>query len=190
MDEYLLRRIFWYLNRYFMVPAFRLGLGPIMGNPFSGYIMVLKTTGRKTGKQRFTPVNYAILDGKVYCLAGFGKAAHWYRNLQVEPQVELILPGGAMMGTAEDVLDQQERLVATRQVLKNGGFAGYFYGFSPHNVSDEKLYETTKEVPVIRISPNGVGSGPGDPGGWLWAVVFGVTVWPVLHQIGKRLKRF
>jgi len=52
--------------------------------PLTGYIMVLKTTGRKTGRQRFTPVNYAILDGKVFCLAGFGKLAHWYRNLPAQ----------------------------------------------------------------------------------------------------------
>ena len=72
MDANLLRRIFWYLNKCLMVPVFRLGLGPLMGNPFTGYIMVLKTTGRKTGKQRYTPVDYAIQDGKVYCLAGLG----------------------------------------------------------------------------------------------------------------------
>ncbi len=188
MNENLLRRIFWYMNKYFMVPAFRLGLGPIMGNPFTGYIMVLKTTGRKTGKQRYTPVNYAILNGKVYCLAGFGKIAHWYRNLQAEPQVELILPGGAIVGKAEDVLDQEERLIVVSQVLKNGGFAGYFYGFSPHNVSDDLLQETTKEIPVIRINPVGVGSGPGDPGGWLWVLVFGLMLWPVLRRTGKSQK--
>lgn len=185
MNEELLRKFFWYINKYFMVPAFRLGLGRIMGNPLTGYIMVLKTTGRKTGKQRYTPVNYAILNGKVYCLAGFGKIAHWYRNLQAEPQVELILPGGAIMGKAEDVLDRDERLIVVRQVLKNGGFAGYFYGFSPHSVSDDLLQKTTKEIPVIRISPVGVGIGPGDPGGWLWVLVFGLMLWPILRRTGK-----
>jgi deazaflavin-dependent oxidoreductase (nitroreductase family) len=189
MDENLLRRIFWYLNKYLMAPAFRLGLGPLMGNPFTGYIMVLKTTGRKTGRQRYTPVNYAILDGKVYCLAGFGKLTHWYRNLQAEPRLELILPGGALMGAAEEVADRQERLAVTRQVLKNGGFAGYFFGFSPHSVADEVLDEATKEIPVIRISPTGIGSSPTDPGGWSWVLAFGLMLWPILHWISRRLKK-
>jgi hypothetical protein len=60
-----MRRFFRFLNKYFMVPLFRLGFGPFFGNPFTGYIMVLKVLGRKTGKLRYAPVNYAILDGKV-----------------------------------------------------------------------------------------------------------------------------
>lgn len=43
----LMRRIFWFLNKFFMVPMFRLGFGPFFGNPLSGYIMVLKAIGRK-----------------------------------------------------------------------------------------------------------------------------------------------
>ena len=82
MTDQILRRLFKMLNRYFMVPAFRLGLGFLVGTPFGGYIMVLRTVGRKTGKIRSTPVNYAILDGHIYCLSGFGAGAHWVRNLQ------------------------------------------------------------------------------------------------------------
>ncbi len=59
------RRIFRVLNKYFMVPMFRLGFAPLMGNPISGYIMVIKTIGRKSGKTRLTPVNYAIIDGNI-----------------------------------------------------------------------------------------------------------------------------
>ena len=63
-----LRQFFRLLNRYFMVPVFRLGLGAFVGSPLGGYIMVVKTIGRKTGEARYTPVNYAIIDGNVYCL--------------------------------------------------------------------------------------------------------------------------
>lgn len=73
MSPNLLRRFFWYLNRYLMVPMFRLGLGPVIGNPLSGYIMVIKTSGRKSGITRYSPVNYAILNGSVYCLSGYGR---------------------------------------------------------------------------------------------------------------------
>ena len=65
----MMRRLFWFLNKFFVVPIFRLGLGPWFGNPFSGYIMVLKAIGRKTGKIRFTPVNYTIYQGNVYCIS-------------------------------------------------------------------------------------------------------------------------
>ena len=81
------RSVFRIFNKFFMVPMFRLGFGAFMGNPVTGYIMVIKTIGRKSGKLRFTPVNYAILDGNIYCTAGFGRKAHWYLNLMANPQV-------------------------------------------------------------------------------------------------------
>ena len=56
-----LRKVFRLLNKYFMVPVFRLGLGTWVGTPFGGYVMVLQLIGHKTGKTRYAPVNYAIM---------------------------------------------------------------------------------------------------------------------------------
>lgn len=92
--EQQLRRAFRWLNRY-MLLHWRLGLGPYANQrELSGQIMVLVHVGRKTGRTRRTPVNYAIVDGDVYCTAGFGQVADWYRNLLVNPQVEIWLPHG------------------------------------------------------------------------------------------------
>jgi len=163
-----LRYIFWFLNRFFMVPVFRLGLGPFFGNPIWGYMMVLKTTGRKSGKTRYSPVNYAIQNGNVYCLAGWGHIADWYRNMISNPNIEMILPGGAIAGVAEEVSTFPERTTALRKVLKAGGFAGFMLGVNPYTASDQQLADKTKETPLIRIKPCGIGSGASDPGGWLW----------------------
>ncbi|HBY92456.1 MAG: nitroreductase family deazaflavin-dependent oxidoreductase [Ardenticatenaceae bacterium] len=182
MHNDLVRRFFRLLNRFFMVPVFRLGLGPMMVNPFSGYIMLLKTIGHKTGKVRYAPVNYAILDGNVYCLAGWGQIAHWYRNLRAQPAVEVLLPGGALAGLAEEVIDPDESLRALRQVLKNGGFAGFFLGCNPFTAADEVLREKSGGVPVVRIRPAGIGSGAADPGGWLWAFALAGFVWWMARQ--------
>jgi deazaflavin-dependent oxidoreductase (nitroreductase family) len=89
-----LRNGFRVLNRYFMVPAFRSGLGAAMVTPPSGYIMVLSTIGHKSGKLRHTPVNYALIDGDVCCIAGFGEVAHWAKNLAAIPEAEVQLPAG------------------------------------------------------------------------------------------------
>jgi deazaflavin-dependent oxidoreductase (nitroreductase family) len=168
--ENQLRKIFWYVNRYFMVPMFRLGFGPWMGTPFGGYIMVLQVVGRKTGRVRYVPVNYAIENGNVYCMAGFGKASDWYRNLLKHPNIEIIMPSGTMAGITEQVDNLEERNRIIRQILTNGGFAGFFYGYNPRTVSDEQLIESTGDVPVIRIRPTGIGAGASDPGGFAWVV--------------------
>ena len=168
----LLKQLFGVFNRVLMVPLFRLGLGLFIGNPLTGYIMVLKTVGRKTGKLRYTPVNYAILNGQIYCVAGFGQTSLWYRNLQAQPRLELLMPGGAFSGVAETVSDPAEAVQALRQVLISAGFAGYFYGFNPRTVAEARLRELTDTALVIRIRPDGLGNGAGDAGGWLWLLVF------------------
>lgn len=181
----LLRRVFKLVNKVLMVPLFRLGLGPLMVNPFSGYIMVIRTVGRRTGKVRYTPVNYALLDGCVYCLAGWGEISHWVKNMRAHPHIELILPGGAIAGAAEDVTDPAEALRAARQVLRNGGFAGFFMGFNPFTAPDDVVREKIAATRVVRIRPAGIGSGPADAGGWLWLLVVFVTL--VLIILGVRL---
>ena len=75
ITEQRLRRIFKIFNR-FMLLLWRLGLGSWgNGTEFGGSIMVIKHTGRKTGLTRYTPVNYAVVDGDIYCTAGFGSGS-------------------------------------------------------------------------------------------------------------------
>lgn len=167
-----MRKAFRVLNKAFMVPAFRLGLGAIINSPYGGYIMVIKARGRKTGKPRYTPVNYAIDGGYVYALAGYGGRSHWVRNLLADPQAELILPGRALACQAVQLADPDERTRILRQILINSGFATYLFGgINPHHISDAKLREVTKDYLVLQFRPTGVASGPADPGGWFW-------VWP------------
>lgn len=173
----ILRKVFWFLNTFFMTPVFRLGLGGLLGTPFGGYMMVVKVVGRKSGKTRYAPVNYAIRDGSVYCLSGFRKTADWYRNLLAHPEVELLLPGGPIFARGEPVEDPEERGRMARQVLKNAGFAGFFEGYNPRTISEADLRTKIADIPVIRFRPLGVGSGAFDAGGWAW-------VWPVLATAG------
>ena len=49
----LVRRIFWILNKFFMVPIFRLGFGPFLGSPFGGYILVDLDAGHHRDLNRF-----------------------------------------------------------------------------------------------------------------------------------------
>ncbi len=168
----LLRRIFWFLNKFFMIPFFRLGLGVFMGNPFTGYIMVMKVVGRKTGKMRFAPVNYAIYQGDIFCVSGGRKSSDWYKNLQANPQLELMLPAGAVFAHFDEVTDPELRRVMIRQVLQNAGFAGFFEGYNPFTISDADLMAKTQDLPLLRFHPLGLANSASDPGGWMWISVF------------------
>lgn len=172
----LMRKIFRVVNKYFMVPVFRLGLGYFLVNPLSGYIMVLKVIGRKSGKIRFAPVNYAIHEGAVYCLSGGRKTSDWYKNLLAHPKIEVILPGGAIFGNVTEESDTETRRVVIRQVLKNAGFAGFFEGYNPWTISDEDLLPKIADIPLLKITTIGIGNGATDPSGWLWVTLLVVLL--------------
>jgi deazaflavin-dependent oxidoreductase (nitroreductase family) len=183
----LVRRVFWLFNKLFMVPMFRLGFGPFVGNSISGYIMVLKTVGRRTGKVRYAPVNYAIHKGNVYCMAGGGRFSDWYRNMITAREVEAILPAGSVFGAVGEVSDLEERRVVLRKILQNAGFAGFFTGFNPFTVKDEELMRKTDEMPLLRIHPVGIGNGAFDPGGlaWFWTTVSIILIILIIFAMNR-----
>ena len=182
-----MRSLFRFFNKFFMVPMFRLGFGFFFGNPWTSYVMVLKTIGRKTGRLRFSPVNYAIQEGKVYCVSGFRQDCDWYRNLRKHPAIEVILPGGAIAGVATEITDPPLRNTVIRKVLQNAGFAGFFEGYNPFRISDQELAIKTEDMPLICIQPTGLGSGAGDPGGWAWVwtpisvILLILAIWLILR---------
>lgn len=185
-----LRGSFRLFNKLFMVPMFRLGFGPFMGNQITGYIMVLKTVGRKTGKLRYSPVNYAIHQGNLYCMAGFGKYSDWYLNMIGTREIEAILPGGSIFGVAEDVSDLDERRVILRKILQNAGFVGFFEGFNPFKASDKEMLIKTANMPLLRICPAGIGNGASDPGGfsWVWtpvSIILAILIIIAMGRLGK-----
>jgi len=171
-----MRRIFWFFNKFFMVPIFRLGLGPLFANPFSGYIMVMKVIGRKSGKTRLTPVNYAIANGNIYCISGGRKSSDWYKNLLATPEVELVLPGGAVFARVDEVADPETRRLIIRQILKNAGFAGFFEGYNPFTITEAELTAKSADLPLLRFHPLGLGNGASDQGGWAWVWVWIFTL--------------
>jgi deazaflavin-dependent oxidoreductase (nitroreductase family) len=175
-----MRRIFRLLNKFFMVPIFRLGFGPLFGNPFTGYIMVLKPVGRKSGRIRFTPVNYAIYRGNIYCVSGGGKSSDWYLNLLARPEVEVILPAGAVYVHTQEVFDPDERRILIRAILKNAGFAGFFEGYNPWKIGDEALAQKSAGLPLLRFHPAGIANGASDPGGWTWIAMTVLTLLLIL----------
>ena len=64
---------------------FRLGLGKFFGK----YILILSTTGRKSGKVHRTPVEYFLDEDRIFVMSGFGDTPDWYQNLQKDPHVTL-----------------------------------------------------------------------------------------------------
>jgi len=80
---------------------YALGLGPIVGK----IILLLTTTGRKSGQPRVTPLQYEEIDGAYYLGAARGLQADGVRNLQANPKVEVRVKARRFRGSAEVVTD-------------------------------------------------------------------------------------
>ncbi len=80
---------------------YAIGLGPIVGR----IILLLTTTGRKSGLKRVTPLQYEEIDGKYYLGAARGLHADWVRNIQANSQVEVRVKSLIFQGHAEVVTD-------------------------------------------------------------------------------------
>ncbi len=175
-----LQRGFLLLNGAFMAPLLRSGFGWLIGSPFTGHLMLLRTRGRRTGLLREAPLGYVIRDGSVYCVAGYGEPTPWFRNLQVDPAVEVVLPTRRFFGRAEPVADPVEWLAAYRALIASFGLIGNAIVGDVRGLDDEALLARDRALPVVRITPTD-GSGPliagaFDPGGRGWLLAYGATL--------------
>jgi deazaflavin-dependent oxidoreductase (nitroreductase family) len=80
---------------------YAIGLGPLIG----GFIILLTTLGRKSGKERVTPLQYEKIGADYYLGAARGLNADWVLNIQSNPQVKLRVGAKQIHGTAEIVTD-------------------------------------------------------------------------------------
>ena len=79
------------------------GRGWILGK----FILLLRHTGRKSGRQYATPLQYEQIDEN-YCVgAGRGTQADWFRNVQANPRVEVWVGRRRFKALAEAVTDPE-----------------------------------------------------------------------------------
>ena len=99
-----------------VIEEFRANAGVVAN--FGGPLLLLHTTGAKTGRQHVTPVMYRKVDGGYAVFASFAgqpRNPAWYHNLVAQPVVvgdeaieELVQAG------VEDVLDRSHLQLAER----------------------------------------------------------------------------
>jgi deazaflavin-dependent oxidoreductase (nitroreductase family) len=83
--------------------AYALGLGRLIGR----LVLLLTTTGRKSGLPRVTPLQYEEIDGVFYIGSARGQKADWYKNLLVNPRVQLRVKNRRFAGLAETSTDPE-----------------------------------------------------------------------------------
>lgn len=75
------------------------------GSGPTGTVLVLTTTGRRSGLPRDTPLQFEDVDGVLHAASALGTRADWFRNAVADPRVTVTLRGRTFAATAEPVTD-------------------------------------------------------------------------------------
>jgi deazaflavin-dependent oxidoreductase (nitroreductase family) len=127
--------LFWY----------RLTGGLIGGSIFGAPILLLTTTGRKSGARRTTPLLYLEEDGRYIVIASNGGNPNhpaWYLNLRAQPEAEAQVRSRTLPVRAR-VADEAERARLWPKVVE------MYSGYADYQRS------TTRRIPVVILDPAG-----------------------------------
>ncbi|ART70373.1 deazaflavin-dependent nitroreductase [Mycobacterium dioxanotrophicus] len=89
-----------------VVDEFRANSGKVGGQFEGGDLLLLHTTGAKSGKPRLTPLAYVTVDGKMLIVgsyAGAPKDPAWVHNLRANPQVRIELGAETLDAIAREL---------------------------------------------------------------------------------------
>ena len=118
-------------------------MGPFVSNLPGNRLLVLHTSGRKSGQPRQTPLSYTK-DGESYVvIASDGGSRHhpdWYLNLLSDPSAEVERNGRRKAVRAETVTGDERDRLWRNAVTSFPGYAGY-------------QRRTNREIPVVRLRP-------------------------------------
>lgn len=106
-------------------------------------ILLLTTTGRKSGSPRIMPLIFREVDGKYVIVASKGGAeAHpaWYLNLSEDPEVEVQVKNKVFSADARDAAGKERAALWDKMVEVWPDYANY----------QEK---TDREIPVVVLEP-------------------------------------
>lgn len=103
-------------------------------------VLLLTTTGAKTGKQRVTPLNFTIDGDRLVVIASAGGAARhpaWYLNLVADPNVSIELGAETFRAQAATVEEPERTRLYDQHAAQMTFFDGY------------RKRVKTRQIPVV-----------------------------------------
>jgi deazaflavin-dependent oxidoreductase (nitroreductase family) len=114
--------IFRALNRAHIF-LYRSSGGKILGSIAGSPVLLLTTTGRKTGKSRVVPLIYTH-DGKCYSIIATDHPG-WYVNLKNQAQISIEIKGEKITVTARDAHADEELRLWTKFIDQSPAFKSF-----------------------------------------------------------------
>ncbi len=124
-----------------VINEFRANEGKV-GGPFKGApLLLLHTTGAKTGKEHISPLMYLIEDNRMFIFASKSGAPtnpDWYYNLLAHPEATVEVGTESFKVKASEIKGEERDRIYAEQARRYSGFADY-------------QAKTTRKIPVIAL---------------------------------------
>jgi deazaflavin-dependent oxidoreductase (nitroreductase family) len=114
-----------------IIDEFRANDGKVGGMFEGAPLLILHTTGARSGSGRETPLMYLDQDDRLFVFASAaGAHSHpdWYHNAKANPSVSIELGTGRFDKTAIELGRQERDSVYAEQASRSPQFAGYAAG--------------------------------------------------------------
>jgi len=128
-----------------IISEFRANAGRVGGNFEGAPLLLLHTTGARSGLERVSPMMYqqvgdswAVFASK----AGADSNPDWYHNLLAHPRAQIEVGTATIDVVGRDLSDDEREPIWVAQKGAYPGFAGY-----------ER--KTTRQIPVVLLSRTG-----------------------------------
>jgi deazaflavin-dependent oxidoreductase (nitroreductase family) len=147
-----LSRLFWRLFHFGPRIAYAIGLGPIVGR----FVLLLTTTGRKSGRPRVTPLVYERRGEVLSVASARGVSADWLCNIRANPRVGVRLGSREFAGLAEVSTDPEKIAdYLQRQYDRNPRAFGAILRAEglPNPPSRADLVQFAPKRPMVTIRP-------------------------------------
>ena len=128
------------LNRT-VIEEFRANDGKVSGMFANEPLLLLTTTGAKSGEKRTNPLVHTLDGDRVVIIASFGGAPRhpaWFLNIRANPEVTLELPGETFTANAVIPEGEERRRIYDQHAAEMPRFAEY-------------QAMTSREIPVVVI---------------------------------------
>ncbi len=118
--------------------------GRLWGKMFGAPVLLLNTTGRKSGQRRTTPLVYATDGDDFILIASNGGAPRhpaWYLNLKANPEATVEIGDREVWVRAEEVAEPEEKAHVWQKMVEI--YPGY----------DNYQRKTDREIPLLVLHP-------------------------------------
>lgn len=126
-----------------IVDEFRTNGGKVGGQFEGANLLLLTTTGAKSGQPRLTPLAYLRIDGKLVIVGSFAGAdvnPAWVHNLRANPHAHVEIGTESFDAVARELPPDERDAIFAKVAAAAPGFADY-------------QAKTTRVIPLFELQP-------------------------------------